>query len=297
MATPISTVRLVRKRKGWLLSYVKSPTRRLPTNPSLFKASNLFSPEFIMHVYFRSPHDKAPHEDVIHWHPAGQLSIVRAVQSGYAAAASKAKTQRGEPSRTHSLSRAVFEAIALRAHAKQAKNYSLETVPSEVADVALASKVFSYVLTVVFSEDYRQVVTLKKERGPAMVKGKINYPGGAVNNLAGERPAAVATRKLLEETGLLVDEKTWRSIGTLAGEEFEVQVFAATSPDVAHCHSVTPKGEAIEVFGTQNILTIAADEAAEEQASGHVSAFAPQFHTFGQSALNALKQVTPRACI
>lgn len=60
----------------------------------------------------------------------------------------------------------------------------------------------NYVLTLALSEDYRRVAVIKKLRGPALVAGRYNFPGGHVE--ADEEFEDAAVRELAEETGLVV---------------------------------------------------------------------------------------------
>jgi len=66
-----------------------------------------------------------------------------------------------------------------------------------------------------------QIVLIKKER-PAFQVGRLNLPGGHIENK--ESPKVAGDRELYEETGLTLLESI--PVGSIEGEEWKVYIFA-----------------------------------------------------------------------
>lgn len=95
-----------------------------------------------------------------------------------------------------------------------------------------------YVLIVALSEDRAKVVNLKKTKGPALVAGRINFPGGHVE--PGEEYDEAAARELLEETGLRVKPSELKHIATkLVSHVYEMRVYGVCVADIAQATTLT----------------------------------------------------------
>ena len=81
-----------------------------------------------------------------------------------------------------------------------------------------------YVCGLVFSEDRRRVVLIKKTRGPANVVGRWNGVGGRVE--PDEMPVVAMAREFMEETGVATSFSLWRNFMTLTGRDWIVYFFS-----------------------------------------------------------------------
>lgn len=95
-----------------------------------------------------------------------------------------------------------------------------------------------YVLTVAMDTERQNVVLLKKLRGPQALRGKLNFPGGAIE--PGETPAQAAVRELAEETGLQVGASHvhWVALRDEMGQAV-LHVVAVTLPSVSAAIGLT----------------------------------------------------------
>ncbi len=87
-----------------------------------------------------------------------------------------------------------------------------------------------YVLMIVIDPIKRTAVGLIKKKGPSFLLGKITYPGGKIEE--GEVVNVAAFREMLEETGVEVAPRRWRTVEERRGEGFELFVLAAKSSEV-----------------------------------------------------------------
>ena len=83
-----------------------------------------------------------------------------------------------------------------------------------------------YVVGLLFSEDYSQVLLIRKTR-PAWQAGKLNGPGGHVE--ANETDHEAMRREFLEEAG--VDVANWSLVVMLEGVDFSVGFYAAADTE------------------------------------------------------------------
>jgi 8-oxo-dGTP diphosphatase len=75
-----------------------------------------------------------------------------------------------------------------------------------------------------FSSDLQSVLLIHKNR-PAWQAGKVNGLGGKCE--VGETPAQCMSRELHEETGLIVPDPYWKTVGTLTWTEWHVYVLTS----------------------------------------------------------------------
>ncbi len=81
-----------------------------------------------------------------------------------------------------------------------------------------------YVCGLVFSEDRRRVVLIKKTHGPASVVGRWNGVGGHVE--PGEMPVVAMAREFREEAGVATSFSLWHNFMTLTGRDWIVHFFS-----------------------------------------------------------------------
>ena len=93
-----------------------------------------------------------------------------------------------------------------------------------------------YCLGFMFSQDYENVVLIKKE-SPDWMKGLLNGVGGKLLNA--EDPLNGMKREFKEETGLQHD--SWTYFATINGDDFEVICFTTTSNNYLAARTVTPE--------------------------------------------------------
>ena len=96
----------------------------------------------------------------------------------------------------------------------------------------------NYVGVLCFSPDFKRLVVLKKQHGPQLLIGKLNFPGGNVE--PGESEVAAASREAREETGLALPEDSLIGLGTVGmPDEYRLTVFYTTSADVDQARTLT----------------------------------------------------------
>lgn len=64
-----------------------------------------------------------------------------------------------------------------------------------------------YVLNHVFTNDFKEMVCLEKNRGPKFLIGKITVPGGKIEG--DDSIEKSASKEMFEETGLQIPESDW----------------------------------------------------------------------------------------
>lgn len=94
-----------------------------------------------------------------------------------------------------------------------------------------------FVLTLVFSPDLTEVVLLHKLRGPALVRGRTNFPGGGIE--PGEDALTAGSREDVEETGLVIPETAWSVLDFRDFGDAELTTLVAVSPDWHRARSCT----------------------------------------------------------
>jgi len=97
-----------------------------------------------------------------------------------------------------------------------------------------------YVLGFLFTPDYKEVVLINKVT-PAWQYGRWNGVGGKVE--PGEKESAAMSREFEEETGLLVSR--WQRFGYMAGTDWHVVLYAATSEFAGAVATVTEERVAL----------------------------------------------------
>ena len=104
-----------------------------------------------------------------------------------------------------------------------------------------------YVLGFAFSEDLSKVVLIKKAR-PAWQAGKLNGVGGKVEK--DETLQDAMTREFREEAG--VEIKSWKKLGVMSGDNWEVWVFASYHNNLKKVLSQTD--EMVGVYHVPSII-------------------------------------------
>ncbi|OHD24268.1 MAG: hypothetical protein A2Y38_20085 [Spirochaetes bacterium GWB1_59_5] len=99
-----------------------------------------------------------------------------------------------------------------------------------------------YVVGFAFSEDRKQVVLIKKDRGPEELRGKLNGVGGKIN--ASESIYEAMSREFKEETGVDIPEICWSYQGTFSGKGWNVKVLHTATDEVLKARTM----ESEEVF-------------------------------------------------
>lgn len=101
-----------------------------------------------------------------------------------------------------------------------------------------------YAHAIVFSPDFSHVMVLTKRHGPAFLLGKLNFPGGHIEE--GETPEEAASRECLEEADIVIPTDAWvLARHRVFGEQAELYSFCAVSADIFTAKSMTD--ELIEV--------------------------------------------------
>ena len=81
-----------------------------------------------------------------------------------------------------------------------------------------------YTIGALFSKDFKYVLLIEKQR-PAWQKGKLNFPGGHIED--GETAVECISREFEEETGLLIQSQDWKHIGKINNDQnYFVEFFA-----------------------------------------------------------------------
>jgi ADP-ribose pyrophosphatase YjhB (NUDIX family) len=133
-----------------------------------------------------------------------------------------------------------------------------------------------YIVAIVIDPKTRNVVTLLKQKGPALLLGKVTFPGGKIE--ANESVQAAASRELVEESGVAVPESAWCVVGRQGDEHYELHVLAATSSEVHLARQL--ESEPVTVMNL--------DEAAR-QAGSSPGAYVPDFLPLLHAALFVLE--------
>lgn len=112
----------------------------------------------------------------------------------------------------------------------------------------------TYVITLAADYDCSSIVIIHKNRGPAAVKDKINFPGGKIE--PGESSLTAARRELDEETGLCIPEDNFELL-TIVGDgvEYQLDIYVVLTTLDTLCTAVTKTDELIEVVKIEDILS------------------------------------------
>jgi 8-oxo-dGTP pyrophosphatase MutT (NUDIX family) len=135
-----------------------------------------------------------------------------------------------------------------------------------------------YAQSIVFSPDFSHVMVLTKRHGPEFLIGRLNFPGGHIEE--GESPEEAASRECKEEADITVSPDAWllaryRRFGSTA----ELYTYCAVSADIFSARSMTD--ELIEV--RMALPTIV-------DAWQFPELFCPDFMSLLASAIEALRE-------
>ena len=106
-----------------------------------------------------------------------------------------------------------------------------------------------WTLGFVFTPDFSRVLLIHKEH-PEHQKGKWNGLGGKYEE--GETAKECIAREVREESDLVIQPDEWRSLGTVRGEEWEMQILTVVySGDLSDAKTTTD--ERVEWFPLEAI--------------------------------------------
>jgi 8-oxo-dGTP pyrophosphatase MutT (NUDIX family) len=100
-----------------------------------------------------------------------------------------------------------------------------------------------YANAIIFSPDLMHAVVLTKLHGPAFLLGRINFPGGHIEE--GETPAQAASRECKEEADLTIPVQDWSLVRHVVFKDAELFTYCAICADIFSAKSMTD--EVIEV--------------------------------------------------
>lgn len=87
-----------------------------------------------------------------------------------------------------------------------------------------------YVVGFAFTKDRKQVVLIRKGRGPEELRGKLNGVGGKIE--ARESVYEAMSREFKEETGVDIPEICWTYQGMFSGKGWNVKVLHTSTDEV-----------------------------------------------------------------
>lgn len=96
----------------------------------------------------------------------------------------------------------------------------------------------TYVCAIAFNKHQDQVVLMKKLHGPPCNLGCWNGPGGKVNS--GETIPGAMCREFKEETGVQINEDSWREFARAWHEKSQARIhfMTATTDGILKCKTV-----------------------------------------------------------
>ncbi len=109
-------------------------------------------------------------------------------------------------------------------------------------------KIQSYVLGLMFSCDFSQVILIRKAR-PEWQSGKLNGIGGKVEEC--ENIQTAMTREFHEETGIETSIEDWGHFASMSGPDFKVDCFVGVCGDLGLAKSV--EAEPVEIINVEDI--------------------------------------------
>lgn len=116
----------------------------------------------------------------------------------------------------------------------------------------------NYVITIVVSEDARNVVLLLNNKGPAHLIGKWTFPGGKDDHPGDLSPAHAAPRELFEESGVKVDASKFTLVRRTEADYGSLSLFFART-DISHAR--TMETEIIQVANLDKVVQEVLNEA------------------------------------
>jgi 8-oxo-dGTP diphosphatase len=119
-----------------------------------------------------------------------------------------------------------------------------------------------YVLVLPFSDDRTSLLLVRKEKGPAILKGLWNGVGGKIE--PDEAPIHAAVREFSEETGMVIHESILRRLTTLWCDNTKIHVFYCFIP--LPISSLPVANDVGEVFGLHRISSFTLGDASAKNA-------------------------------
>lgn len=106
-----------------------------------------------------------------------------------------------------------------------------------------------YVLGLMFSPDGKELVLLRKTRGPAFLIGRLNAIGG--HHEEGETAVEGVRREFEEETGIVTSVEDWTHFTTLGNDTFAMECFYMFSDK--HVTARTMTEEEVSVYRVDSL--------------------------------------------
>ena len=107
-----------------------------------------------------------------------------------------------------------------------------------------------YTIGAVFTPDFSHVLLLTKAK-PNWQKGKLNFPGGSVEE--GESAAECIAREFREETALKIPLEDWKYIGLINSDMgYKVDFFTAVHSLENHGEPETLSDEPVDWYEVDN---------------------------------------------
>lgn len=132
-------------------------------------------------------------------------------------------------------------------------NLNLQAIQRRFSYLDSSSAMQRYVSVLALSEDFHDVVLLRKTKGPAHIIGKLTIPGGKVEESDTDLKTAAA-REFREESGVEVDPASLFNVGIVSTPgEFELTVYACAT-DISKACTQPNEEEAITVMDLKNVM-------------------------------------------
>lgn len=107
-----------------------------------------------------------------------------------------------------------------------------------------------YVLGLMFSLDGKEIVLLRKSRGPEFLIGRLNAIGG--HHEEGESAVEGVRREFEEETGIVTEVADWTHFTTLGNDTFSMDCFYTFSAQ--HHTARTTTEEEVGVYALASLV-------------------------------------------
>ena len=134
-----------------------------------------------------------------------------------------------------------------------------------------------YINCIVMDESRAHILLLIKQKGPAFLMGKDNFPGGKLED--GETPAYAAIREVLEETNVRITPDAIALLKSKAENGNTLHTFVATVPFDELKRAQTMETEPVRISTVKNALA---------HWALHPDSAAPDVPVLVQYALNTL---------